>query len=726
MALVYTPDGRQVVVPDYLAPQQQVTATEYPLSPIALPPPPPPPPPPIQKLGPGFGSGQEVAAPLEQGPASVTGGALPAPGMEATAPSPPVQNSPDFTAGTVDTSDKAVAKGNKEYERTQRVAAAQQAARDRFAASPEGQHQAAVTAGDKAFGDLNAANADVAAIDSAAAGDKYAALSDAQTRADAIDQERQRVAVERQKVRDQKQQQVDLYVHDADNFKIDENKFWGDASTAKNIGRVIAMAMTGVGMALQGRGHEQNPVIAMFDSMAKQSIQMQMDKRAQLEKRAERAGGELDKFDRISDSTDARYNAEMARAYDRGMRQGDLAVAKYGDKRAEANWKVQRADLEQKQAEYKDKAANAAFEMEDKRMAQRNARAQVGIAAGHLALAGKQFEEGKRQFDENLKREDTRLAIEAGKLEQAGNQAGAKQVLEQGVAAPPQAVQDPDTGEVTINRDSGLLKNANDQPWIIPTVDEAKDFRKKKAASDSLVNILDEIRSIRDKVGGESEWGNSPEYQRLQVLKQNLVLLKKQGTQGMSSDADMARIEKALGAANPASFRSQAASLDEGREQVVKQLNTEARALGYTGKDIAYADPLSMKASLTPQQGAATQALTAPSPAQALGRGLGLGARGGEIAADLFSELSPEALRAKAAGQSAPAQVPQHIRQTIDTLAATLNAPGATPYAREQASALLQQLSTDAEDPGVRAYAKTQQDQALSTSFAARTSKESP
>jgi hypothetical protein len=169
------------------------------------------------------------------------------------------------------------------------------------------------------------------------------------------------------------------------------------------------------------------------------------------------------------------------------------------------------------------------------------------------------------------------------------------------IAAPPRLAFDA-SGAAIIDRNTGNLKQADGSDWIIPSDKEAEEFRKKKAAADSIVQILDEIRSIRDRVGGESSWGNSPEFGRLQVLKENLVVIKKAGTQGMSSDADMGRLEKMLGADNPASFRSQAAKLEAGRDQVERQLNTEARALKYTGKDITYPDPLKHKAKSTPEE----------------------------------------------------------------------------------------------------------------------------
>lgn len=575
------------------------------------------------------------------------------------------------------------------------VRQAQEAA---YARTPEGRMALAEQQYQQGLAHQSDAQGEQANIERQSAQDQYNAKLAASQEYDRIAKEQERARVERDKLRQAKQDQVERFVHDADAFKVENPGFWGGHSAANNIGRLIAMAISGLGMALQGRGHETNPVISMFDEEAKKSVQLQMDKRAQLERTADRATKGLDAFDRISDSQDARFNAQMARAYERGIRDGDLAVAKYNDQRAVANWKVQRSELEQKQAEYKMKAGGAAFDRDVQKQQLANQKQQTAIAGGHLALAGKQFKEGVRQYDQNYELQKMDKLVEWNKAAQTAG-ISPKVLQEQGVAAPPRVVTD-DADHVTLDRNTGPLKQADDNPWIIPTVDEAKDFRKKKAAAESIVNILDEIRTIRDNVGGESSWGNSNDYQRLQVLKQNLVLLKKAGTQGMSSDADMTRIEAALGADNPASFRSQAAKLDEGREQTVKQLNTEARALGYTGQDINYPDPLSFKGPpKTANEQAAAGALSfdyGKAPMGTVSRELGLKTDG--MGSQNIAEMETQALRQ--AGGILPS-----VKRTIDALVATSNNQAARPKDRAQAQALLEQIATQSQDPRVRDYA---------------------
>jgi hypothetical protein len=131
------------------------------------------------------------------------------------------------------------------------------------------------------------------------------------------------------------------------------------------------------------------------------------------------------------------------------------------------------------------------------------------------------------------------------------------------------------------------LKNTDGAVYIPPS-HAAPVLQKQMAAASQVVDILDEIDSIRSKVGGESKWGNSPEYQRVQALQNQLVILQKGGTEGMSSDEDMKKIAAAVGAADPASFRSQAAGLKQGRINTVNNLNASLRAYKYTGDPVTF------------------------------------------------------------------------------------------------------------------------------------------
>jgi hypothetical protein len=144
------------------------------------------------------------------------------------------------------------------------------------------------------------------------------------------------------------------------------------------------------------------------------------------------------------------------------------------------------------------------------------------------------------------------------------------------------------------------LRNADDSVYI-PPAHAAPALQKQMSAASQVVNIIDEIDAIRSQVGGESSWGNSDARQRLDALQNQLVILQKSGTEGMSSDEDMKKLAAAVGADDVASFRAQAAGLKQGRINTVNALNAELRAKKYTGEAVTFPN-LSAKAKQTPDQ----------------------------------------------------------------------------------------------------------------------------
>ncbi len=400
------------------------------------------------------------------------------------------------------------------------------------------------------------AGADVAATQATAADAKYEEQRKAAVEADTIAAEQKRVAAEREKLRADKQAQVDRYVHDEDNFKIDENKFWGDASTAKNIGRVIAMAMTGLGMALQGRGHEQNPVIAMFDQGARRSVQMQMDQRDQLAKRSARAQQGLDSFDRITDAKDARFSADMARAYERGIRMGDLAASKYGGDLAKKNWQVQRAELEKQKGEYLGKAAEGAFGRDVQKQQLDISRKQVAISGGQLALANKQFAYSKE-------RDEAEFALKVAELNKKGDADKAKLVAEKGIPG-------------VFNKDGSPMLAQGSSP------EDLAKIKDRVTATKSLVDILDRVRRIR--TGWTSALGNSKEHQQLKSEWAAAQLEAKEYAKlGVLAGPDLELINNFLGAEDPTRWKDPTEGIKSARQRIIKSTNSYLQGRGLDG-----------------------------------------------------------------------------------------------------------------------------------------------
>lgn len=143
----------------------------------------------------------------------------------------------------------------------------------------------------------------------------------------------------------------------------------------------------------------------------------------------------------------------------------------------------------------------------------------------------------------------------------------------------------------------GDLVNADGKPFQARSELVADDLAKKLHASRQIVSIIDRIDAIRDRVGGESSAFNSDEKQQLDVLQNELVLLKKSGTQGMSSDSDLKRIEESLGATDVRSFRARAAGLKEARDRTVQDVNGVFKTNKYTGKPIEFPNAYAPRAA---------------------------------------------------------------------------------------------------------------------------------
>jgi hypothetical protein len=141
----------------------------------------------------------------------------------------------------------------------------------------------------------------------------------------------------------------------------------------------------------------------------------------------------------------------------------------------------------------------------------------------------------------------------------------------------------------------GVLMNG-DQPLLVGTEDEAKELRNKMSVSNRIIANIDRIREIRARVGGESSLLNSNERQELETIMADVLLLKKSGTQGMSSDKDMDNISKAAGTADATSWRDQEGRLAAARKLVAANLNADLKyKAGYSGPPITFTDPIGQK-----------------------------------------------------------------------------------------------------------------------------------
>lgn len=444
--------------------------------------------------------------------------------------------------------------------------------------------------------------------------------------AEAIEAKRQADADSSMQEIERRSSAVDAAIEDYGKTKINPNRLADSLGTSKKAALIFFQAMAGLGHALKGEGGK-NPAIDMWLAQIDQDIRLQMDARDQ--KRAQ-IGEAKDALARVKDLAQTRqgqYALAMAAETDKAARVLEQIATQTKLDTVRANALDARGRLLQESATWKGEWAKTEFgaqmQIRDQRERERHARVSEAQGWAGQKLAREKFAEDKLMNRAGLQLQYDKLQLEANQLDQAGRIAEAKALREQaentrkfGAMAPPKVATD-STGKPVIKDDGSLeltrepLRNKDGSLWMAPTEDEAKDLRNKMDKAHRLVSILDEVRSIRDKVGGESSLANSPYRQRLDVLKEQLVLLRKEGTEGMSSDADMARLERALGVSDVASFRSQVGRLDEARKQVVESLNSEMRFKGgYTGPAFEFPDYTKMDARATAED-KQTQALMA-------------------------------------------------------------------------------------------------------------------
>jgi hypothetical protein len=217
---------------------------------------------------------------------------------------------------------------------------------------------------------VDAANAEQAArVQGSAEQDRLVA----QQQADQAERLRQRAIVDAH---------VQQLQKEADDYRIDPNK---DFSGSAKVGSLIAMALSGIGNSIAGRGDQPNPVLQMIQQHIKDSVDRQMDQRAQLQKKADRGVTALDRFDQFSKDRDAQSLAMQGQALQRTARQVELAAGQYVAPQARANGMKTAADLKALSAQKFQEAGDKAFDQKIKQQEQDTARAHVGVAYAGLA-----------------------------------------------------------------------------------------------------------------------------------------------------------------------------------------------------------------------------------------------------------------------------------------------------------------------------------------------------
>lgn len=181
------------------------------------------------------------------------------------------------------------------------------------------------------------------------------------------------------KIYAQKQSDIDARKKELDNYKVDQNKYWNDLGVGRHIGWYIAMAMSGLGDALQGKSGP-NPVIQMLQDKVHDNIKGQIDQRDQLRAKLGDARVEQDRYEKFSANKQAQLLAREGEADRELARQLQISAAQSADPMHRANAMKEAALVDEQGAQKQQTAIKLAADHDAQMKAQ-------AIAGGHLALA---------------------------------------------------------------------------------------------------------------------------------------------------------------------------------------------------------------------------------------------------------------------------------------------------------------------------------------------------
>jgi hypothetical protein len=568
MALVYTPDGQAVVVPD----GQAGMFGPPPGNPLELGPGPMPIINPIGEIPAGAPEPQSALPGL--GP----NGMVPNP-YEQPAPMPPpleykgapVGAPPQTSAGEVVNPFPTPSPAQKKQEQAAARQAQQQQA---YANSPEGRIDAAEQAALRTnqqqqqtatqLGDVQAQEMDAI----------YRAKKDG---IEAVDDIARNVnnenALWKQGVAE-RLAKVDKASTVAANMKVDPGRMWHNAGTGQKILAGISVALSGLGDVLM-RKTGPNMALQIIQGAIKDDVEAQIRDKENAGKAVGLARNSLDDYRAQGHDLREAGQLKIAEGYKWAAADLETKASAFGAPKAKLAAKMNADQLRMDAAKILGTAAEAAYNRENKAKEMAMQRQSIGIAGGHLALA-------REQFAFNQENEKAQRANEAAKIAQAGQKELAAEYLKRGIGGTAEAVTDKD-GNVTGTR-MVPLKN-RDGSLFIPTGSEASvdKLRNEKVATDRLVQIMDQVQAA----GPEwlSDRANSDKLQRLKADWAAAKLEVKDVKQlGVIAGPDLDLIEDFLGTPDPTRWKDSKAGIERSRGNLVRGMNTRMQAHGFDGE----------------------------------------------------------------------------------------------------------------------------------------------
>lgn len=329
-------------------------------------------------------------------------------------------------------------------------------------------------------------------------------------------------------------------------------------STAQKIGKVISIALGGIGQALMGQGGE-NPVLAILDNQVKAAAEERMRRAQQL---GQQVGVKEKALDTIVDkakSAAAAQAAYEATEWAKAAKQIETAALATGGEALLARSQGLIAEARGKADELTKRwnLENRKVDLDERQLEQ-----QAKYQSQQIGLGYAELKEKKRQFTEELKLKQA-AAMAAGDPKEAER---LKMERELGV-------RNPITGELLTGKSGGLAR----KPEI------AEEMDKMLAATATSTKLIDTVIRLADKSEGASELLQSAEWQEIkaneELLKQQVRLALQMGTLDKGA-ADS--LQKMFGGVDPTSFiRDAAPGFRAARKGLETRMNDQLVQRGF-------------------------------------------------------------------------------------------------------------------------------------------------
>jgi hypothetical protein len=489
-----------------------------------------------------------------------------------------------------------------------------------------------------------------------------------------------------------------------------------DRSVDHPILAAISLALGAFGSAMKGSG--ENPALNVLFQQIDRKVQGQMADQAKLGQVASMKRSDIDLLNQKATNSTARYNMLIAGETQKAANQIEAIGA-----RSQSD--IVRANAAQAAALLREKASNAvgsavmaqlAQDDKDKQFAEqlRHTKVEEGLGRANVGLGYANLNERRYEFGENQKLQRDQLKLEADKLAAAGKQAEAKALQDRGIGGVPVPVKDAAGNIVGVKQD--ILRNKDGSAFLATGSPEAvSKLIDQKAATDTVVHLLDEAIKLRTEKGWSSDLARSKEWQQLRA---NWGLLKAKEKDilalGALSGDDYKLLNETLGTGDPTQFRDPLDGMKQARKNAVLVLNDALHAHGLDGD---YQPPNLAELEKPPITETDEQ----------FKRVIGNPARGDnllEVAGDLgIPQEQTAKLTAPGVQQLINGKLEEQggvlpsQRSALEMYAQAMNDPQRSDKERTQAREFLSKAAESAQVPGVRALASQLMSGSLTSSL---------